>query len=106
LPGLSASTKIDSLASVTGRVGYSWGRVLGYVKGGGAWVKNEYSLQATLITPFNGTQTIGSLTNTRGGWTVGVGGEYAFLDSRPGPARPRSSIRIWDWVQVREDLLP
>jgi outer membrane immunogenic protein len=80
ISALSASTKIDSLASVTGRVGYSWGRVLGYVKGGGAWVKNEYSLQGTLITPFNGTQTIGSLTNTRGGWTVGVGGEYAFLD--------------------------
>jgi outer membrane immunogenic protein len=80
ISALSASTKIDSLASVTGRVGYSWARFLGYVKGGGAWVKNEYSLQGTLITPFNGTQTIGSLTNTRGGWTVGVGGEYAFLD--------------------------
>ena len=80
ISALSASTKINSLASVTGRVGYSWGRFLGYVKGGGAWVKDEYSLQGTLITPFNGTQTIGSLTNTRGGWTVGVGGEYAFLD--------------------------
>ena len=31
----------NSLASVTGRVGYSWGRVLGYVKGGGAWVKTR-----------------------------------------------------------------
>ena len=80
ISALSASTKIDSLASVTGRVGYSWSRFLGYVKGGGAWVKDEYSLQGTLIAPFNGTQTVGSLTNTRGGWTVGVGGEYAFLD--------------------------
>ena len=33
ISALSASTKINSLASVTGRVGYSWGRFLGYVKG-------------------------------------------------------------------------
>jgi outer membrane immunogenic protein len=82
---LSASTKINSLASVTGRVGYSWDRFLGYVKGGGAWVNNDYTLFATFtgtgvpIFP-PGIATIGSLSNTRGGWTVGVGAEYAFLN--------------------------
>jgi outer membrane immunogenic protein len=81
--GISDSSKVDSLASVTGRVGYAWGRFLGYVKGGGAWVKNEYTVQATFAgaaAPFVGTANLGTLSNTRGGWTIGVGGEYAFLD--------------------------
>jgi outer membrane immunogenic protein len=72
------STKINSLASVTGRVGYSWDRFLGYVKGGGAWVNNDYTLQATTLAL--GTANIGSVSNTRGGWTIGVGAEYAFLN--------------------------
>ena len=35
-------TKIKSLASVTGRVGYAWDRFLVYVKGGGAWERDDY----------------------------------------------------------------
>jgi outer membrane immunogenic protein len=78
------ATKINSLASVTGRVGYSWDRFLGYVKGGGAWVNSDHTLTAT----FSGTggfpvgaATIGSLSSDRrGGWTIGVGAEYAFLN--------------------------
>src|SRR5207249_11809255 len=41
LPGAVNHTRIDSLASVTGRLGYSWVRFLGYVKGGGAWERNK-----------------------------------------------------------------
>jgi outer membrane immunogenic protein len=37
-------TKIKGIASVTGRVGYAWDRFLGYVKGGGAWESDEYSI--------------------------------------------------------------
>jgi len=40
-PGAVNHTKIDSLASVTGRLGYSWDRFLGYVKGGGAWERDK-----------------------------------------------------------------
>jgi outer membrane immunogenic protein len=73
-PGfVTDQTNIKSLASVTGRVGYAWDRFLGYVKGGGAWVKDNYS----------GTSTAGGLdtaSETRTGWTAGVGGEYAFTD--------------------------
>jgi outer membrane immunogenic protein len=65
-------TKIKSLASVTGRVGYSWDRFLGYVKGGGAWEKDEYSVFSGLA--------ISTASETRTGWTIGVGGEYAFTD--------------------------
>ena len=34
--GVAYHSKLQSLATVTGRVGYSWDRFLGYVKGGGA----------------------------------------------------------------------
>jgi outer membrane immunogenic protein len=68
---LSSNTK--SLGSVTGRVGYAWDRFLGYVKGGGAWERDEYSW----VIP--GIVVLGA-SETRGGWTVGVGGEYAFTD--------------------------
>ena len=68
-------SKAKSLASVTGRVGYAWDRFLGYVKGGGAWEQDDY---AWFVTANPGIGITAS--ETRGGWTVGVGGEYAFTD--------------------------
>jgi outer membrane immunogenic protein len=68
-------SRIKSLASITGRVGYAWDRFLGYVKGGGAWERDEYSL----FTAANGV-TQATASQTTGGWTVGIGGEYAFTD--------------------------
>jgi outer membrane immunogenic protein len=65
-------TNIKSLASVTGRVGYTWDRLLGYVKGGGAWEKDDYSISSVGF--------VSTASETRTGWTVGVGGEYAFTD--------------------------
>jgi outer membrane immunogenic protein len=65
-------SKTKSLASVTGRVGYAWDRLLGYVKGGGAWERDDY----TITAPFG----IATASETRGGWTVGVGLEYAFTN--------------------------
>jgi outer membrane immunogenic protein len=68
-PGSVNHPRIDSLASVTGRLGYGWDRFLGYVKGGGAWERDKHTfIEGALI---------GSVSNTRSGWTVGVGGEYA-----------------------------
>ncbi len=72
-PLATESSKTKSIASVTGRVGYAWDRFLGYVKGGGAWEREDYTL--TLASTL-----AASLSETRGGWTVGVGGEYAFND--------------------------
>jgi outer membrane immunogenic protein len=68
-------TRVRSLASVTGRVGYAWDRFLGYVKGGGAWERDEYSV---FLTATGTLQAAAS--ETRGGWTVGFGGEYALTD--------------------------
>jgi outer membrane immunogenic protein len=70
---LTDQSQLQSLASVTGRVGYSWNRLLGYVKAGGAWEQSSFSLLV-------GGSTAAAASETRGGWTVGLGGEYAFLD--------------------------
>lgn len=70
--GQTDTDKVKSLASVTGRLGYAWDRFMLYAKGGGAWERNDY------------TETFGALSqavsDTRTGWTVGGGGEYAFTD--------------------------
>jgi outer membrane immunogenic protein len=61
-----------SLGSVTGRVGYAWNRFLLYAKGGGAWLRTDFNFQTAGV--------VFSTSQTRSGWTVGIGGEYAFLD--------------------------
>jgi outer membrane immunogenic protein len=71
--GLRDQVQIKSLASVTGRVGYSWDRFLGYVKAGGAWERGNYGF-VTFVGP------IATASVTQSGWTIGVGGEYAFLN--------------------------
>jgi outer membrane immunogenic protein len=72
-PLVNDQTQIRSLASVTGRVGYSWNRFLGYVKGGGAWLQSNENIQ---VAGFN----VATASTTNTGWTIGVGGEYAFLN--------------------------
>jgi outer membrane immunogenic protein len=72
--GFRDQSRIKGLASVTGRIGYAWDRFLGYVKGGGAWERDDY----TLFNPAG--VTFATASETRGGWTVGIGGEYAFTD--------------------------
>jgi outer membrane immunogenic protein len=75
LTTLSSNTK--SLGSVTGRIGYAWDRFLGYVKGGGAWERDRYDTYFGPLTTTPGT-TFSTASETRSGWTVGVGGEYVF----------------------------
>jgi outer membrane immunogenic protein len=64
-------TQLKSLASVTGRVGYTWDRFLTYVKGD-AWLQGSYTFQFNAVP-------VSTASATQTGWTVGVGGEYAFL---------------------------
>ena len=74
--GSSTSIQTDAqwLASVTGRLGYSglFPQTLLYVKGGGAWVHEELSVN-TSVTGLNGESD-----KTRSGWTVGGGVAWAF----------------------------
>ncbi len=70
--GVAYHSKVTSVASVTGRVGYAWDRFLGYVRGGGAWQRGDYWATTIIL----GTAYTARVT--RPGWTIGVGGEYAF----------------------------
>src|SRR6476660_6965610 len=75
--------------SVRGRLGYAADHALLYVTGGAAFVSNETSIPSTGIT-------IGG-DDTRVGWTVGAGFDYAFTkgsntatrSTRPRPLRIR-----------------
>lgn len=70
-PLLGCGVKLKWLATATGRVGYAWDRVLLYVKGGGAWVSEQYPVGV-------GSPFVFTLDHDRSGWTVGGGVEYGF----------------------------
>jgi outer membrane immunogenic protein len=53
-------------ATLTGRLGYAWDNWMWYVKGGAAWVDAEYGFGA-----------FGTVSDTRVGWTIGTGVEWA-----------------------------
>jgi outer membrane immunogenic protein len=82
--GLSART--DDIASITGRVGYTWDRVLFYGKGGAAYAHDKYSsnnaggINNAIFGCVNGVAGDCSVAGSadRWGWTAGVGLEWAF----------------------------
>lgn len=75
---MNCSSKVEGLATFTGRVGASIDRALVYFKGGGAWGRESETIsnvaQAPLATAFSS-----QLSVNRYGWTIGMGIEYAFL---------------------------
>lgn len=71
--GKNFSSRTDWIADATGRIGYSFDRVLVYGKGGGAWAHNRFD-QIVFLGTATGTET-------RFGWTAGAGIEYAFTDN-------------------------
>jgi outer membrane immunogenic protein len=80
----SIETKIEAFGTVRARLGYAFDRFLPYVTGGVAWgnvkVSEEWS------TSFNGIYDpflsgAASVSDTRWGWTLGGGAEYAFTDN-------------------------
>jgi outer membrane immunogenic protein len=68
------SVKTEWLASVTGRIGVTaWNnQALFYVKGGGAWARNQWDLSNTILE----FDQNGLFSETRSGWTVGGGVEW------------------------------
>ena len=87
----SASARTDFIATATGRLGYTFGRLgqgMVYAKGGTAWADDKYQFNgqvscspvpcalATIVTPFNF-----SASETRVGWTVGAGVEWAMWEN-------------------------
>ncbi len=84
----SCDNRVNSFGSVTGRVGVTaFDRGLIYAKGGWAWEDSDRTVTPfgadgfiqILGGPAGSTLTIANnLSQSRSGWTWGVGGEYAF----------------------------
>jgi outer membrane autotransporter protein len=72
------------MGTATARIGYAWDRVLVFVKGGGAWIKDDYSAKCNfdsrafeLATSRDCIAPVIAASDKRFGWTVGGGFEYA-----------------------------
>ena len=71
--GYTYNNNQRGIASITGRVGYTWGPGLIYVKGGYAYSDNNESVR------LGGAPVGFALTdNHSNGWTIGGGAEYMF----------------------------
>ena len=77
----TCQSELKNLASVTGRLGFTWGRALFYGKAGWAGGDVEISARNNAGAPFlpSGTSTNGE-TKWMNGWTVGGGMDFAIAD--------------------------
>jgi outer membrane immunogenic protein len=71
----SFHAQTDWLASLTGRAGYAAGPWLFYAKGGVAWAGDKYAADIPIFQEHLGA------SETRTGWTVGGGVEWAFFNN-------------------------
>jgi outer membrane immunogenic protein len=77
-------SRTDWLASVTGRFGYSWDKLLVYGKGGAAFAHDSYSLNnftfaggsTCVVPPGVSVACNPAASSDRFGWTAGVGVEW------------------------------
>jgi outer membrane immunogenic protein len=76
--GFTMTLKNDYIATVAGRVGYAFDRVLLYAKGGAAFARDRVDANNGLAGPLAGS---GSGSFNRTGWLAGAGIEWAFLPS-------------------------
>ena len=74
LPPLTNQTKIDAFGLFTGQLGYAVNSLLFYGKTGAAVVHDEF----TTLAP---SATFNSVSETRWGYTLGVGVEYGFAEN-------------------------
>jgi len=82
---LTVDDKITAIGSLTGRLGWTWGPGLLYVKGGWAWANNR--LSATLLTGGIVAAPVvltASESHFHSGWTIGAGLEYLFAPNWSG----------------------
>ncbi len=85
---ITLHAKTNYIADVTGRFGYAWDNFLLYGKGGAAWAHNRYAVDnlafvggAFCTRPGGGFVPVPcnpTGSETRAGWTLGGGVEWAF----------------------------
>ena len=73
-------SRTDFIGTVAARLGLAWDRVLLYAKGGFAWVHDDYWLTLAPQQILAGS-TFATADETRWGWMVGAGIEYAFAQN-------------------------
>jgi opacity protein-like surface antigen len=78
--GFTCHTRIDALGTLTGRLGLTFGNLLVYGKGGAAWDSEQHQANVGFANP----REIFSGDDTRWGWTLGLGLEYAFTPAWSG----------------------
>ena len=79
--GANCTGKVDALGTVAGRLGVAFDRLLVYGKAGAAWADDKYSIASiTAALP----QLNFNASETRWGWMLGPGVEYAFTDTWSG----------------------
>lgn len=71
--GYTKHTKVNMLATLAARMGYSFGKVMAYLKAGSAFSGDEYTIK------YNGAEWA-SENELRVGWTIGGGAEFMFSD--------------------------
>jgi opacity protein-like surface antigen len=77
---MTCKASADWLATVTGRLGYTWDRVLLYAKVGAAWTDEHFSATCNFAPCFNPTNVPSSgltANNNSVGWVAGYGTEFA-----------------------------
>src|SRR4051812_46183671 len=73
----SCTAKVDALGTIAARFGYAFDHLLLYGKLGASWSDDHYrSVASTALGQLNF-----SANETRWGWMLGVGAEYAFTDN-------------------------
>jgi outer membrane immunogenic protein len=75
---MNCSSKVEGVATFTGRIGATVERALIYLKGGGAWARDSETISNVAQAPF-ATAFSSNTSVNRWGWTLGMGLEYAFL---------------------------
>jgi outer membrane immunogenic protein len=76
--GCTQTNKLKWEADVAGRLGYSFDKFLPYIKGGWAWGNLTRSASVPVGHINNGNAyDVASQSDTRSGWLLGVGLEYA-----------------------------
>jgi outer membrane immunogenic protein len=71
-----SQNRTKDIFTATGRLGYLFApQLLGYVKGGGAWTRQDYTFIGTIPFTFLSENALGV---DRQGWTIGGGLEWMF----------------------------